>query len=650
MITALERLDISRPIYFLCGPKIHANSKRMVLHNFLIENFRNQSVRPFPIIVDDIFNSPLIKKYSLDIGLLEEIVSSISHKTYIFLDSLSTAFEYGSFQNSKTQNSVVVLLEKTFKQRKRRQIGEYIENRFDKSTVITYDSKLVNAEKEYYEFIDNKVPKNISKHINDEMESYAQNVDFISFFNEKSSSRVLDINTTIRIKIDNSKIETRFSIKSLFYLMSYYFLKTRNTIKEIRAKNNKSFEKEYKSIIKSMFGYCLGSAGNNLERCGLYTQFDLFIDGYNKQQVKKIIRHVYFFFVLINKLNKKQLYKLTNVEDCTYTRKIEKYDLSDIFDSLNRNYVLEDYITHPDDYVDSMRYKIKNKVRTIYKYKDNYKGEQLKSLHKVILKSLNRVLPSNDCSYAYKENRNTLQCINRHSGSTKFLKLDVKNYFGSIRYRRFLSLLNKQIRKNLSENGISSFGKTIPPTLNSKFIRTLFYKNKLPLGFIASPKVSDFYLFKFDNYLSQQKDIIYTRYADDLLASTKEQHYNFSYLENRIKSYLKRFKLEIKEEKSKIVDLSNPKLYLKFLGIVAIKQNYKILFKISNSYLKEIIKETKQLIKNKKKANYIIAGKVRYIRSISKDSYKKYMISLVKIDNYRPFYCSLIDQLNSSNI
>ena len=626
MIDKLSKIRISRPIYFLCGPKLFENTKRVLLHKFLVDHFANENVRPFPIIVDDIFQSKKINNYGLDIGLLEDIVSAISFKTYLFLDSLSTAYEYGAFENSRTSNSIVILLEESFRNRKRRDIGIYLKNRFKKSTVLLYKCKIKDEEKEYYEFENDSVPPNLVEHISKEMNDYKENLQTITIQAKEDGTSPSE--ESINVQIKEKIIDVTFSLKSLFYYMSYY-LSDRKTI---NAQNRKLFKDELRKFRFSLKGHCLSSCGNEIQRRSLYEKINIHINGYSDEKTYEIIRHIYFFFVLLKEYKRSNMYKLTNVKDYIKPN-VENtldFEFGDFFDS--RFSIVDDYLEKPDNYIDEMHYKIHKKYRVIYKYKDSYKGKQLRQLHEFVLKILNLVLPTNDSSFAYKESLNTSLCIQKHKMSTHFIKTDIHNYFNSIRYRKFKEMLEKQLEENAFSNGIQRvFRNTSIPFLSSKIIRSLFYKGKLPLGFVTSPKISDYYLKSVDDQLSKTTNLVYTRYADDILFSTSKNPRIVKNAYAKLRFNLKALNLDVNKDKTKKISLLNENDYLKFLGLNIIKKDDKNIIKIPKYYKKKMIQMIRKTNVDDLNSDEVVLGKLRYIKYVDFDSYQKTMHAILKI-------------------
>ena len=214
-----EIIDIERPFYFLCGPNINNSKKRNVLSSFLKKKYERQKIRPFPIIVDRIFDTPLIEKHKLNLVLLEEIVAATSLKTYIFLDSLSTAYELGLFKNSKSNNSIRILVESTFNSRERRIIGEYILKSIGEDSFLKYEAEHTGEEYlEYFEFDNGIISKSIEECIEKEMCDYEKEIQRITLIVGENDGNP----NGIFIKQKGNKLKVTFSLKSLFYMMQAF--------------------------------------------------------------------------------------------------------------------------------------------------------------------------------------------------------------------------------------------------------------------------------------------------------------------------------------------------------------------------------------------------------------------------------------------
>ena len=130
-----------------------------------------------------------------------------------------------------------------------------------------------------------------------------------------------------------------------------------------------------------------------------------------------------------------------------------------------------------------------------------------------------RILPHN-AAHAYVKQRSTVTAIKMHQANDSkwFLKLDMKNFFPSHTLGYVMSILeqvypigflleNEEYKRNFTEA-----------------IKYAFLNNSLPQGTPLSPTLTNICMIPLDYKITkhcQKNKIIYTRYADDLLFSSK---------------------------------------------------------------------------------------------------------------------------------
>ena len=215
----------------------------------------------------------------------------------------------------------------------------------------------------------------------------------------------------------------------------------------------------------------------------------------------------------------------------------------------------EEYLIHPEWFVKEISFNDHGKIRNIVTY-DTQKGKfgrELKKEHEKILGLLG-VLPSSEHSYAYKKGVRLLDAVRPHVGNVTFLKLDIKGYFDHIDP----ALLGEKLA-----------GHTI--TNPGEIISFCTYKGKVPVGFITSPKLSDFYLYELDlaieDYIRDHPGLTCSRYADDfLLSSPSEDFDEVLALGDFIREELKKYHLELNEEKTEKSKLGK-QTSVRFLGL-----------------------------------------------------------------------------------
>lgn len=112
------------------------------------------------------------------------------------------------------------------------------------------------------------------------------------------------------------------------------------------------------------------------------------------------------------------------------------------------------------------------------------------------------------CAYAYIPNTNILQCIELHMGKKLVVKMDVKNFFGSITDKLVYDCFNYTFRME------DETAKTITELCTLDGV--------LPQGAATSPIISNFVCRMLDRRLCnycEKHNIAYSRYADDMIFS-----------------------------------------------------------------------------------------------------------------------------------
>lgn len=295
--------------------------------------------------------------------------------------------------------------------------------------------------------------------------------------------------------------------------------------------------------------------------------------------------------------------------------------------------------------------KTKDKVRKIVTYKSD--DCQLRKVHKNILEYLNKNFLNSIFAKAYIKNRSISSNAKSHMYNDYFVMLDVKDFFNSINHKILIEKLYYEINKQ-NKSQISKLEC-------ANIVDKCSIGNKgIPLGFITSPMLSNIYLKEFDGILYgklkvfKQHNIIYTRYADDIIISFKDNANKKKIEEciiNMVETLLKYYNLKLNNKKTRNYDLcvSN---HVKITGINIIKdeKNYRKLSvgkKIKNDLFWDAIKCYKDDIKDYKTIESV-KGMQSFILSIEKKGYEEcYSENMINIINDLGFDSlkSLIDSL-----
>jgi len=162
-------------------------------------------------------------------------------------------------------------------------------------------------------------------------------------------------------------------------------------------------------------------------------------------------------------------------------------------------------------------------------------------------------------SYGYRPKRTAHEAVQRVAeaivvGKTRVIDLDLRAYFDSVQHY----LLLEKVAKRVRDNNVMRLLKMILKATG---------KVGVPQGGVISPMLSNLYLNEVDKMLEkaiettrykQYTPIQYARFADDMVILV-EGHPNHDWIVKavikRLREELEKLRVEINEEKSRIVDL-----------------------------------------------------------------------------------------------
>tara|TARA_R110002050_G_scaffold25317_1_gene67494 strand:- start:586 stop:1761 length:1176 start_codon:yes stop_codon:yes gene_type:complete len=166
-------------------------------------------------------------------------------------------------------------------------------------------------------------------------------------------------------------------------------------------------------------------------------------------------------------------------------------------------------------------------------YKLNAKNSDVESLIKVHERLISEFLskiPLNCAATAYVQKKSYLDFLEPHRNNYHFIRVDLKNFFHSISktlisetFKEYFesTFLDENKKQNLLNSFINLVTYQVPDTSKNT---TFAAKTILPMGFKTSPIISNIVFRKIDiiieDYCSMN-NIVYSRYADDLLFSSK---------------------------------------------------------------------------------------------------------------------------------
>ncbi|MDO8281068.1 MAG: retron St85 family RNA-directed DNA polymerase, partial [Thermodesulfovibrionia bacterium] len=143
---------------------------------------------------------------------------------------------------------------------------------------------------------------------------------------------------------------------------------------------------------------------------------------------------------------------------------------------------------------------------------------EVKLLQRILHDRIIGKWPVHEAATAYVAERSIADHVRRHVDSKYLLKLDFKNFFPSITAADIRK--HAELHSNLKKEDLDIF------------INIVAWRNKLDgsfglsIGAPSSPAISNSMLFEFDKSISSfcgEREVTYSRYADDLAFSTKNR-------------------------------------------------------------------------------------------------------------------------------
>lgn len=141
-------------------------------------------------------------------------------------------------------------------------------------------------------------------------------------------------------------------------------------------------------------------------------------------------------------------------------------------------------------------------------------------------------IPLNQAATAYVAEKSYLNFIEPHRGNFFFVRLDIKNFFHSIKKSVLTKMVDDYFLNEPIGNGVEQTHtqaiynlltiKVMPGSKNIKF----HDKEILPVGYFLSPIISNIIFRKIDILIEDfcaKNNIKYTRYADDMLFSCRAE-------------------------------------------------------------------------------------------------------------------------------
>jgi RNA-directed DNA polymerase len=270
--------------------------------------------------------------------------------------------------------------------------------------------------------------------------------------------------------------------------------------------------------------------------------------------------------------------------------------------------------------VESEFEKISINSRSIYKTSPKLK-KYLRFIDKVILRHLQK---NENVVHSYIKERSSLTAIQPHVKSKYFFTTDINDFFINIKTKDVENILKRD--KDLIP--ISDFENFIPT-----ITKLITWSDSIPVGFVTSPKLSNAFLLEFDsalNNLCLEKELIYTRYSDDIIISA-QSYDEFNILETEIQRLLWKYASEnitLNKKKTRKTHIGGK---VKLLGLiitpagrVTIDSKYKkTLESLLHFYINDKSKFQNLLDKEMGGKEHSLFGLLHYMKSIDPDYLEK---------------------------
>lgn len=627
-----DKVKIDKPIVFLCGPFYNDSDKsdrRKILQDFFLAKFSSHCL---PLIIDDFLTKENIGDDSVSIQLLEEIFAGISHKTYIFLDTMSSAVELGLFTNSAFNNSLYVIIPHE-KERNCGSIGVFTKDvvlgdNKDRVKTFYYHPRIERVAfstdyvGEFYKFINDQLPVALGKDI---LQNYVENIQpeykIILECNDNFPKNDFCINYQYNKKEDT--LVVFISVKLLFYIVggivySEYADNLRR--KEKLDFNHYNIDNAVSHLKSIILAFVLKNTF-----LGVNGKTKISIQTVLAKDIEDVVKHIVTFIFTYHKNARLKGYFFVGKNEV-----IKELDLrmnpTDFFnlDSTDIDFI-KSVNSRIYDCFRTFELKTGYKKRKIITYQSDDNGQSMRKLHEKLALILNEEHLYSEHSFAYQKGKSVKLCAECHKCSISFLKFDIHKFFNSIEKKKLVKRMMEEFELDV-----------IYEDQLSMILDTCFSEGKMPIGLITSPVLSDVYMKDFDDQFTRElgDQYIYTRYADDILISHSD---NISQEEElRVKTLLIKMLgslgLSLNEKKYVRRDLTKKGDYIKYLGLNIVKYEQENVITVGKAYknyiakcyLQYIVMDNEKEMKEKYYFGKQIAGYLSFVKMIEgEDGLKK---------------------------
>ncbi|MBR7783126.1 reverse transcriptase domain-containing protein [Undibacterium luofuense] len=193
---------------------------------------------------------------------------------------------------------------------------------------------------------------------------------------------------------------------------------------------------------------------------------------------------------------------------------MEKQPLRALFNAMyHEKFNFDDFLT----YSVSDSYEISSKEK-LFERKFKKPKDMVKNYHRFLNLFVFDYLETNPrVVFSYKKGLSALNAVERHSLSKFFFQTDISSFFESIDKK----LIRETIVAGCSACPVSDIDLYI-----DRIVDIVCIDNALPVGLPCSAPISNAVLLLFDNEIEKicaQRNLIYTRYSDDIIISGMER-------------------------------------------------------------------------------------------------------------------------------
>ncbi len=151
----------------------------------------------------------------------------------------------------------------------------------------------------------------------------------------------------------------------------------------------------------------------------------------------------------------------------------------------------------------------------------------LRQVQSLIYKKILKKFAAHEVAHAYSKRKSILTNANKHVGAQYMLKMDIKNFFGSIKQRAIVNKFKKikeYFDKQLKVDPTADLPQLCD--IDCEYLAKLCTLDEvLPQGAITSPHLSNLIFFELDEAIYSYcriKSVTYSRYSDDMIFSSSK--------------------------------------------------------------------------------------------------------------------------------